>query len=155
MTCLRAGGSVVPVLSGRPRGARRGDDGQADSPGQSLVEFALVLPVLVLILLLILDFGRAFYAYSVISNAAREGARMGILAPVSDASIRTAVRHFTVGIDYIDDHDIFIWPPWHRSSGGTVTVWVQYDFLPVTPLIDSLLPGHRLRLTSAATMQVE
>ncbi len=45
--------------------------------GQSLVELALILPVLILVLLGILDFGRAFYAYNAISNAAREGARYG------------------------------------------------------------------------------
>jgi len=45
--------------------------------GQSLVELALILPVFILVLVGILDFGRAFYAYNAISNAAREGARYG------------------------------------------------------------------------------
>jgi len=38
---------------------------------------ALILPVFILVLVGILDFGRAFYAYNAISNAAREGARYG------------------------------------------------------------------------------
>ena len=46
--------------------------------GQSLVEFALVLPLLVLIVFGVLDLGRAFYALITITNAAREGARYGI-----------------------------------------------------------------------------
>ncbi len=42
--------------------------------GQSLVEFAILLPVFLLIVVVIFDLGRAVYYYSVIFNAAREGA---------------------------------------------------------------------------------
>jgi len=44
--------------------------------GASAVEFALVLPVLLLVIGGIIDFGRMFYAQNVVGNAAREGARM-------------------------------------------------------------------------------
>jgi len=47
--------------------------------GQTLVEFALVLPVFILLLVGIFDFGRAIYAYNTISNAAREAVRVGIV----------------------------------------------------------------------------
>jgi Flp pilus assembly protein TadG len=47
--------------------------------GQSMVEFALVLPLLVLIIAGIFDLGRAFFALITITNAAREGARFGSL----------------------------------------------------------------------------
>jgi Flp pilus assembly protein TadG len=47
--------------------------------GQSLVEFALLLPILLVILLGIFDFGRAIYAYNAVSNAAREGGRTAIV----------------------------------------------------------------------------
>jgi Flp pilus assembly pilin Flp len=46
-----------------------------DSQGQALVEFALVLPLLLLLLVAIIDFGRALYVYSEVSNAAREAVR--------------------------------------------------------------------------------
>ncbi|OGO60464.1 MAG: hypothetical protein A2032_01530 [Chloroflexi bacterium RBG_19FT_COMBO_49_13] len=49
--------------------------------GQTLVEFALVLPLFVLIIAGIFDLGRAFYASITITNAAREGARYGTLNP--------------------------------------------------------------------------
>jgi len=45
--------------------------------GQTLVELALVLPVIILILFGTLEFGRLFHSYIVITNAAREGARLG------------------------------------------------------------------------------
>ena len=46
--------------------------------GQALVEFALVVPVLILLLFGILDFGRAIYAYNTIADAARDGARVAV-----------------------------------------------------------------------------
>jgi hypothetical protein len=50
-------------------------------PGQSLVEFALVLPLFVLLIAGIFDIGRAFYSSITITNATREGARYGTLNP--------------------------------------------------------------------------
>jgi len=47
--------------------------------GQSLIEFALILPLIVLMIAGIFDLGRAFYASITITNAAREGARYGTL----------------------------------------------------------------------------
>ena len=47
---------------------------KSDSPSQSLVEFALVLPILLLLILGVMDFGRMFYTQMVLTNAAREGA---------------------------------------------------------------------------------
>ena len=49
--------------------------------GQSLVETAVVLPILILLVAAIVDFGRVFDAYIVLTNAAREGARFGSVNP--------------------------------------------------------------------------
>jgi Flp pilus assembly protein TadG len=46
--------------------------------GQSLVEMAMIAPFLVMILLVLIDFGRAAYDYSTLAGAAREGARAAI-----------------------------------------------------------------------------
>jgi Flp pilus assembly protein TadG len=48
-----------------------------DWRGQSLVEFALILPVLVLLSMALLDFGRVVFAQNTITSDAREGARLG------------------------------------------------------------------------------
>lgn len=47
--------------------------------GQTLAEFALVIPIFLLILMGIFDMGRAVFAYTSIANAAREGTRLGIV----------------------------------------------------------------------------
>jgi Flp pilus assembly protein TadG len=49
--------------------------------GQALLEFALVSVFLVLVLFGIIDFARIFFGYATMSNAAREGARYGIVHP--------------------------------------------------------------------------
>ncbi|OGO66308.1 MAG: hypothetical protein A2030_08250 [Chloroflexi bacterium RBG_19FT_COMBO_50_10] len=49
--------------------------------GQSLIEFALILPLMVLFVVGIFELGRAFFAYIAISNAAREGVRMYTFLP--------------------------------------------------------------------------
>lgn len=60
--------------------------------GQSLVEFGLALPVLILVLVAVVDLGRAFYTYVAITNAAREGARYGASFPFDTSGIRNRVR---------------------------------------------------------------
>ena len=54
--------------------------------GQSLVEFALILPLFVLLVVGVFDLGRAFFAYIAISNAAREGVRLYTFSP-DDATL--------------------------------------------------------------------
>lgn len=63
----------------------------AEARGQSLVELALVLPLLLMILVGVLDLGRAYYAYMGVINAAREGARFAATAPPRNTSTQQAI----------------------------------------------------------------
>jgi Flp pilus assembly protein TadG len=99
--------------------------------GQSLVETAVIVPILLLLLAAVIDFGRAFDAYIVRTNAAREGARFASLAnPLTVPEIQdlvvedvlgsgtniTNMTEFTVSnIDLI-------------ANTAVVTVTVSYDF---------------------------
>ena len=62
------------------------------SRGQTLAEFALVIPVLIVMLMGIFDLGRAIFAYNAITNAAREGARLGIVNQWADKIIERAIN---------------------------------------------------------------
>lgn len=62
--------------------------------GAQLVEFALVLPLLLLVVLGIAEFGLIFQRYEVITNAAREGARLAVLPGYSDNDVRARVRDY-------------------------------------------------------------
>jgi hypothetical protein len=59
--------------------------------GAELIEFALVFPVLLLVVLGIVDFGFLFQRMEVITNAAREGARMAVLPGYSQSDVQTRV----------------------------------------------------------------
>ncbi len=61
--------------------------------GQSLVEFAISLPILLVILVGVVDLGRLYFSYISIVNAAREGARYGAGHPTDTANILTHVRN--------------------------------------------------------------
>jgi Flp pilus assembly protein TadG len=66
--------------------------------GQSLVETAVVLPILLLLLAAIIDFGRAFDAYIILTNAAREGARFGSVKPeLSEEQVKQIVVDDVLG----------------------------------------------------------
>jgi TadE-like protein len=73
----------------------RGQAGDGSERGAELVEFALVLPLLMVVIMGVFDFGLAFQRYEVITNAAREGARMGSLeANYCEADIRSRVTAY-------------------------------------------------------------
>lgn len=57
-----------------PKTNMRGD------AGQSLVEFALTLPMLLVVMFLVTEFGRALYQYNVMAQATREGARVAVVS---------------------------------------------------------------------------
>jgi len=70
------------------RGVRDGRGGQA------VVEFALILPVFMLMLFGAIEFGRAYYTLHLLTNAAREGARTGALPEQLESDVSTAVDNF-------------------------------------------------------------
>jgi Flp pilus assembly protein TadG len=62
--------------------------------GASAVEFALLLPLLMIILFGIIEFGLALYRQAILTNASREGARLGIvqsIPPIANAAIDAAI----------------------------------------------------------------
>src|SRR5438445_11500431 len=67
--------------------------------GESLVEFALVLPLMVTVMLGIVDFGYVFFVRGSVENAAREGARYGSIHPADVSGITHRVKQTVMGID--------------------------------------------------------
>ena len=124
----------------------------SDVRGDSLVEFALFLPTLLLILMGIFDVGRAFYTHNVITNAAREGARYGVVHPSSSVQdVVDAAREFMVGLD---EDDLTITAACFTTE--TIRVEITYDFYVVTPLVAQFLSDQdHLTLSSVATMYAE
>ena len=126
--------------------------------GQSLMEFALIVPVLVLILMGIFDLGRSVYYYNVASETAREAARRSIMitsnCSTQDPQTISAVVNQTAGVP-ITTSGVTITPcPRNYQSNVTVTVAITYT--AITPLIGNIIGnGGSLVLRAQSSMAVE
>lgn len=121
--------------------------------GQSLVEMALILPILLMLLVGIFDFGRILYNYMHLHLATQETVRLGGLGK-DDAEITQFAR------DYIQLGDpslleVVILPGESlRNSGDYVTVTLKYPVDYVTPFISHILPSPFIIETNS-TIRVE
>ena len=122
------------------------------SKGQTLIEFVLLLPLVLLLLFIIFDFGRAIYYRSLLSNAAREGARYGAVAPGDTAGILAAAKLHVYGID---PANLTILSLDTGTTTNTIRVTVSYNYVPATPIIARFLPLGFLALSSQAEMRIE
>jgi hypothetical protein len=121
--------------------------------GQTLVEFALILPVFLLILMGILDLGRAVYYSSTLSNVARETARDGIVdqtcANLNAKAAQRAVGMTNVAVDiewldvgtdaFIADCPLIGSELFEDFYGDLIHVTVDYDYHAATPIIGNLV----------------
>ena len=103
--------------------------------GAELVEFALVFPLLLLVMLGIMDFGFMFQRYEVLTNAAREGARLAILPGYTDANVTTRVNAYLTASGLTAPVTVTVGVPQTLSVGGPcitvrpVTVSHNYQFM--------------------------
>ncbi|MGQ9572421.1 MAG: TadE/TadG family type IV pilus assembly protein [Dehalococcoidia bacterium] len=125
--------------------------------GQSLVEFALVLPIFLLVLFAIVDFGMAFHAWITVTNSAREGARLGsVRAPASEIEQRVRDTAGSLG----DDVAVTVSNA-QGNPGDSVVVEVSYVYSLITPLADVVKMfsagslDNSFTLSSTADMRLE
>lgn len=119
--------------------------------GQSIVEFALIVPLLLIFVMAIIEFGFMFNAYLTISNASREAARLGALGE-SNSAIELRVNTVSGQLDETRI-DVTV-SPVSRSRGDMLTVNVTYDYQLITPIISSMLSPF-VNLESETVMRVE
>ncbi|MBI4788160.1 MAG: pilus assembly protein [Chloroflexi bacterium] len=121
--------------------------------GQAVVEFALVMIILIPIVIGTLDLGRGIYAYNVLASAAREGARYGTTLAPSDSTHPnlTAIRQrmLQTAVLDLDANQISATCSPDCYQGSSLTVTVNYTFLPATPLF------WQFPLTGRSTMVIE
>ncbi|QHE51394.1 TadE/TadG family type IV pilus assembly protein [Pontibacillus sp. HMF3514] len=121
--------------------------------GQSMVETALVLPVLIILLVGMFDFGRIFYTYTHLHLAAQEAVRVGGLGG-NDSEI-TAFTKSYVNINDPENLVVGVSPDDSmRVSGDYVTVTLDYPMESFTPFISSLLPSA-FTVHTESTIRVE
>lgn len=138
------------------------------SRGQTIVELALILPVLLLLLSTASDLGRMFHSRIVIANAARAGALEAARNPtsyVADAVCDAQVNRIMCAIVAEStgsllnvtpaDVDVACVPdPCVESLGNVIRVTVHGTFSLITPFLDNFFGGQTIALSSTATAQI-
>ena len=130
-----------------------------------MVEFALVLPIFLLLLVALFDLGRAVFAYNTLTNAAREGVRLAIVNQ-DTASIIARAKSQTQIIELSDPSvDIDFWQVNSDGSLGSAcspaavgcvaVVNFEATYRPFTPLIGNILFGSGVTFTATSVLSVE
>ena len=140
--------SIHKAMAVMSRLRRRGER------GQGLVELALALPIFILVVMGIVDFGMCLRAYVLVNNSSREVARYAIVCPsiLNDDAVKARVVDRSNGL-ITTDHVYVQWQSVRCKSGEDVKVEATTDYQYITPL-SAFLPGP-LRLTASSTMRVE
>ncbi|TDJ47443.1 MAG: pilus assembly protein [Gemmatimonadetes bacterium] len=132
------------------------------SSGQALAELAIALPVLLLMLVGIFEFARAYQIQQVVVNAAREGARQAVLQGVDADSATIIVNtYLTSGAINTGTATVVVTDTNNTGDPTTVQVSVPYRFALIGPLIRLATSGSGppgpgdINLTSQATMRHE
>jgi Flp pilus assembly protein TadG len=125
-----------------------------DERGQAMTEFALVLPILALLLFGVIQFGIAFNNYLTLTDAVRAGARKGAVArhltTNREAAVEQAVIDASTDLNLSDlDVTVGVSPGWEQGADVTVTATYPYSIKLLGVGIKS---G---RLTSTTTERVE
>ena len=141
--------NVTGKLTGRNR--RNGEK------GQNLVEFAMVVPIFLILVFAIVDFGMGFHAWITVTNAAREGARIGAVGADS-ATIEARVVD-TASSLVEEDLNVTVVNA-QGTPGEAVSVDVEYDYDLITPLSNVLgllggSMGSPITFHSEAEMRIE
>ena len=132
-----------------------------DRRGQALVEFALVVPILLLLVLGIIDFGRAWNLHQTITDAAREGARQAV---ISNAVTQDSAVAIVAGVIRASGFDPGLatvgFPDGFKTGRGevtTVTIDMPYRFGFLAPFIRLVTTDNTatIRLRTYARMRNE
>jgi Flp pilus assembly protein TadG len=150
-------GVIKTRLRGPRMARRRGREG-----GQSLVEFALIIPLFLLLVSGMVDFGMGLNASITISNAAREGGRVGAVSPDS-TKITTAATNAATGLPGAVTVTVSCTKPGGTTctldgskttgaiAGDTVLVTVALDY----PMVWPIALGTKIHLSSTNKQRVE
>ena len=133
------------------------------SRGQSLVELALILPVILLIVMFAVDFGRAFYSWVTITNATRVGANYAAANPNdaypnatytalvrAEGLITTCPITGTIDPEFLDGPDA---GTAKTNLGDSARVAVSCNFRVLTPVIGSIL-SNTVRISAISAFPI-
>jgi Flp pilus assembly protein TadG len=150
-------GRRSPAGGQRPRGER----------GAVLIETAMVLPLMLFVCVGIFEFGRAFQHWQIVTNAAREGARIAVLPGMDDSKVTERVRIYLEAgaLEHWDTTDVTIVRNTEVPIGAgsvmasNVTVEYPFAFMVLQPVAELVVPnstvGTAFTMTASTTMRNE
>jgi hypothetical protein len=104
--------------------------------GQALVEFAIIVPIFILMVIVVFDGGRAMLDYSILNTAAREGTRMAVVG-TSQADINSRISALCAPLEGFNISDVS-----YYSAGSTqdpkIGITIDYNYSPLIPLVGSI-----------------
>lgn len=116
----------------KTRARKRGSRRRGRRPGQALVEFALIAPIFILLILGVVQFTRAYQIYVVLTDAAREGARTAVLARPSitmDTVVARVNTHLASAA--LDTAGTIKTVTGFKVAGGSTRVSLSYPYTMV------------------------
>ncbi len=120
-----------------------------DEKGQSMVELALVLPILLLLFMGMVQFGFIFNGHITVTSAAREGARLAAVGQDENA-VRDRVQEASVApLLTIEQHNIQI-----SENGEAVSVTVLGSVDIIVPMLN-MFTGNSVNVSSESVMRLE
>lgn len=120
--------------------------------GASAVELAIVLPVLLLLICGIMDFGNIYYQLHTVNAAAREGARKTAVSQTLSTAVTDTTNFIQTNYNTLFQVNVDPSPP---VSGQNVTVTVTSPVNIITPIISCFLPSNPCTVTGKTVMRVE
>jgi Flp pilus assembly protein TadG len=133
--------------------------------GSALIEAAFILPLVLFIAIGIIDFGRAYETMQVLNNAAREGARVAILAGQPASAVQTRVEKYVLGGGLTETPTVAVTAVNIDLGGGAtapgsqVTVTYPFSFFALQPIanlvVKKTLINQSFTMTAIAAMRNE
>ena len=131
--------------------------------GAALLETAITLPLVLLVSVSIFEFGRAYQTWQVLTNAAREGARMAVLEQYTDTQVSTTVRNYLTGGKLTNAAaatiNVVRNEPFGTKTASRITVNYPFSFMVLSPVAQLVrggsTVGRPLTMQSSALMRNE
>jgi len=123
------------------------------SKGQAMVELALILPILLLLIFGIIEFGRIFSTQLIVTSCAREAARSAVVGASDEAIVLNTENNASV----LDSSKMIVTispDELSRVRGNAVTVHIEYPVKIYAPIISGII-GDPFSVKGEATMRVE
>jgi Flp pilus assembly protein TadG len=122
--------------------------------GQSLVELAMSLTIIMTLLAGAVDFSIAYFSFTAMQDAAQEGALYGSINPTDAAGIVSRVRSASTNPVNLADEtavNVTVSTPSGACEGNVVVVDVAYDYPISMPFIGAIIGSQQITLNASVT----